>query len=251
MYLRSYSTKAQDVCDWPAGIRDALVYGVEVEIEPRRNSSQSAVLRALGDDESTFFCKSDGSLDAGVEIVTVPLTLDGHKGIRGRVMNWRDTMRPVLPIAMSGSRTSNCGMHVHVNRRALSPLVLAKMLLMLNHPDMLDLVSSVAQRGNSSWARFQRKTWADGLHWAQRNHQRYQALNVTGPTAEFRIFRGSLRYDRILKNLEFCDAVVQFCRNTSAARVTDPSAFAAYIDNAAREYPYLSAFLSEAGISAE
>lgn len=242
VYLRSYSTKAQDVCHWPAFARDALVFGAELEMEPRGHSSQSALCRAMGEDESQFFIKSDGSLDAGVEMVTVPLTLDQH-----RAFDWRGKMRPLLAIAMSGSRTSNCGMHVHVNRRALSPLTLAKMLLFMNAPGTQHLIGTVAQRTGSTWARPQRKTWKEGKEWQRYNHMRYQPLNVTGPTAEFRIFRGSLRYDRILKNLEFCHAVVMFCRGTSAAKIQDAAEFAAWLDRNGREYPYLVAFLSEVG----
>ena len=41
---------------------------------------------------------------------------------------------------------------------------------------------------------------------------RYEALNVNGDkTVEFRIFRGSLRYESIMAALEFVNAVCEFC----------------------------------------
>jgi hypothetical protein len=242
MRLYGYSTKAQDVCQWPSFKRDALVYGVEVEMEPRGHSGQRTVLEKLGDDETLCFCKSDGSLDAGVELVTVPLSLNEHR----TVFDWRGRMRPVLPYAMSGSRTSNCGMHVHVNRRAISNLTLGKMLMFMNDPAMVGVVATVAQRTASTWARPTPKKWKDALEF-RASGSRYQTLNITGPTVEFRVFRGSLRHDRILKNLEFCESVVEFCRVTSAARVTDPALYLEWVAARRREFPALNAFLVEVG----
>jgi hypothetical protein len=44
------------------------------------------------------------------------------------------------------------------------------------------------------------------------NGDRYEAVNVTGSeTIEFRIFRGSLRYESIMAALEFVNAVLDFC----------------------------------------
>lgn len=245
MRLHSYMTKAEQVCSWPFFRGDALVYGVEVEVEPRSNASQSRVLRGLGEDQRSFFCKSDGSLDSGVEIVTVPLSLEEHRGSGRRPFDWRGIMRGILPIAMSGSKTSRCGMHVHVNRGALSNMVLAKMLLLMNDRAMQPLVSAIAQRGSSQWARPYQKTWGS---WKDPTRDgRYQPLNCTRHTVEFRVFRGSLRYDRILKNLEFCDAVVHYCRDVSAAQFLDPDRLRAYLIANEKTWPVLAGFLREIG----
>jgi hypothetical protein len=241
MRLHDYSVKAQDACQWPRFAPGALVYGVEVEVEPRSSAAQSQILEALGDDETRFFCKSDGSLDSGVEIVTVPGDLQWHE----TAFNWPRTMRPLLSIAMAGARTRRCGMHVHVNRRALTPLTLAKLLLCVNSPEMRELVILLAQRDPSRWAQLVPKTWTDGLQ--PQDGNRYQAINVTRQTAEFRIFRSSLRADRILKNLESVDSLIHFCRDTSAAEILDPARFFRYVHAQPKVWPHLVTFLRDTG----
>lgn len=246
MQLHEYNIRANDVCSWPSRMfrRNPAIraFGLEVEIEPRSHSSQEEVLEALGDDESHFFCKSDGSLCDGIEICTIPGTLDWHQTEFG----WRELMLPVLPIAMAGARTQRCGIHVHVNRRSLSPLTLGKLLLVLNAPEIRPLVVLLAQRDPSQWAALVEKKWHDAPalgHGTQSS--RYQALNLTDKTVEFRIFRSSLRYERILKNIETCDALIQWCVDRPARAIIEPRAWLEYALAGSRTWPHLATFLNE------
>lgn len=241
MNLHGYSIRAQQVCRWPQFAPTAQVYGVELEIEPRSGSSQSAVLNALGHNERDFFCKADGSLDSGVEIVTVPGTLEWHTGH----FCWPGLLRPVLNIAMAGARTRRCGMHIHVNRGCLSQLTLAKLMLCVNDPGMKPVIILLAQRDPTSWARLIKKEWSNALRPGP-DASRYQAINLTRQTAEFRIFRSSLRADRVLKNIEAVDALIQWCRDTSAAKIVDGPGFVRYASDNGR-WPNLAKFLRDTG----
>ncbi|MGA1376671.1 MAG: hypothetical protein ACO32H_08835, partial [Steroidobacteraceae bacterium] len=41
---------------------------------------------------------------------------------------------------------------------------------------------------------------------------RYEAINLTGrDTVEFRIFRGSLKYEAVISAIEFSHAILEFC----------------------------------------
>lgn len=243
MYLHDYGERAESVCRWPVFAPDALVYGVELEVEPRSGNRQGEILEVLGDSERDFFCKTDGSLESGVEIVTVPMTLTQHLAF-----DWPRRLRPLRTIAMAGARTRRCGMHVHVNRGALSPLTLAKLLLCVNDPEMRDLVVLIAQRDPGRWAQLIQKKWADGLAQSNGAGGRYQSINLTRHTAEFRIFRGSLRGDRVLKNLESVEAFILWCRETSAGRIASPHGFVKFVLGA-RQWPHLAAFFNETGAS--
>lgn len=244
MNLHGYSMRAEQVCAFPSFNREALVFGVELEIEPRGHSSQSEILQALPS-RNDYFCKEDGSLNAGVEIVTVPMTLEQHR----EVFDWRGVLAPLLPLAMSGSRTQRCGMHIHVNRGALSNLTLAKMYLFINEPANLRLMELLAQRSNNRWAAMQKKTWGDckGPEY-YRSAGRYQALNLTRNTAELRLFRGTIRYDRVMKNIEVAHSLVTWARETSAAKVADWKSYVQYV-TMRPEWPTLAAFIHEIGVS--
>ena len=246
MELHDYGAKAEHVCAWPPFHRTALVFGVELEVEPRGHSSQRALLRALPHhDAQDYFCKDDGSLNSGVEIVTVPGTLDWHRD----KFDWTGLLAPLLPIAMSGSRTQRCGMHIHINRRAMSALTLAKLYLFINAPENLRFMETVAQRSNSHWARMAKKEWknATSPDEMQNCGGRYQALNVTRGTAELRLFRGTIRADRVIKNLEAAHAMVTWCGQSSAQDVQDWRKFARHVIMSS-EWPTLAGFIQETGI---
>ena len=245
MHLNDYGVRAQSACEFPRFRPDALVFGVELEVEPRSHSSQGEILDSLPY-RRDYFCKEDGSLNAGVEIVTVPMTLAQHR----TQFDWAGVLAPLLPIAMSGSRTQRCGMHIHVNRRALSPLTLAKMYLFMNEPSNLRLMEQIAQRSNNRWAEMRKKTWGDATDRSAFNRAgRYQALNLTDFSAELRLFRGTIRHDRVMKNLEAAHALVTWCRQNSATDVQDWRKFVSFV-TMRTDWPMLAGFLQEVGVNA-
>jgi len=244
MTLHRYSLRAEAVCAFPSFRPDALVFGVELEVEPRSHSSQSEILRALPS-RNDYFCKEDGSLNAGVEIVTVPMTIEQHK----EAFDWRAVLAPLAPLAMSGSRTQRCGMHIHINRGALSNLTLAKLYLFINEPANLRLMELLAQRSNNRWAAMQKKQWRNcKVPESYREAGRYQALNLTPNTAELRLFRGTIRPDRVMKNLEVVHSLVMWARVSSAAKVADWKSYVQYVTMRS-EWPTLAAFIQEIGVS--
>ena len=248
MELHDYGDKAENICVWPNFRPTALVFGVELEVEPRGHSSQRAVLGALPDHAANdYFCKDDGSLQAGVEIVTVPGSLTWHR----TAFDWPGLLAPLLPIAMSGSRTQRCGMHIHINRRAMTALTLAKLYLFINAPENLAFMETVAQRRNSHWAVMRKKAWKDATsrEAMQESGGRYQAMNVTRHTAELRLFRCTIRAERVLKNIEMAHAMVTWCGQSSAQSMQDWRKFAAYV-TMSTDYPNLAAFMQETGVYA-
>lgn len=226
--------------------RDALVFGVELEMEGG-GASASDVVRALGGKEGDrFILKEDGSLDdSGVELVTVPMSLADHRKYWSGILTER-----LHAVAHSGEGTSRCGMHVHINRGAVSPLTLGKMLVMANSEDatMVRLMETVAQRKMSSWAKRSTKKLTDGKR--PESDDRYEIINISGryPTAEVRMFRGNLRAERVIKNLEFCHALVTYCRDTSIQVIEDAPAFARWLVKNRHYYPALVKFLADNGV---
>ena len=88
-----------------------MFMGTELEVEDREchNGGAQIVEDALG---NLVYCKHDGSLNNGFEIVTHPMTLAYvHQ------LDWSFTEK----LIQTGHRswdTDTCGIHIHVDRRA-------------------------------------------------------------------------------------------------------------------------------------
>jgi len=216
------------------------VYGLELELEAEdRAGAMYRIREAVGASYCVF--KRDGSLDDahGFELVSAPGPLAYHADRLHRF--------PRVP-GMTSHTNGNCGIHVHVSRHVLSPLQIGKILVFINAPHNVRFVELIAQRTSARWAKIKPKTWADARDGY--GPTRYEAINTTRTdTIEFRIFRGNTRRERILKCLEFVDAVVRWTApgESSAARLTHEE-FTAYVAKRGKDWPHLVAFLREKGV---
>lgn len=241
-----YSTDILDILDsknlenTPKG----LFFGVELEMES--NNGMPLLSEALGGrKQDRFILKYDGSLDDGVEVVTLPLTLEEHLS---QVMPWEKTLDAAIRAgAMSGRNTPNCGMHVHINRAAMSQLTLGKLLVFMNSEENRIFLRVIAQRSSERWARFAEKKASDGARYKV-NESRYEAVNVSERTAEVRIFRGNLRAERIYKNIEFCHALVRYCESHGLSQLTwDAFCAWVFLPGQHKTYIHLNRYLADKG----
>jgi|HubBroStandDraft_4_1064222.scaffolds.fasta_scaffold24178_2 hypothetical protein len=248
--LFSYGTNVLSKHPWPANApTEALLFGVELEIEGNNNrqSEQGTICKALGGPtgaqlkDGAYILAHDGSLDNGVEIITVPQTFEAHKA--ETLVPWKKISAAIRPIAKSGN-TKTCGMHVHINRKALTPLQTGKMLVFVNSNNNTRLIERVAQRSGEQWSKRAPKSFADGLPGRVTAFGHYDALGYSSKgTMELRIFRGNTRHDRIMKNIEFTHAMCEFARLESMRDMEEPAKFLAFIGARSRTYPNLCKFL--------
>ena len=250
-----YGTNVLRQHSWPGEVAsDALCFGVELETEPgdNTNAGQHALAEALGGRDGhngelggAYILAADGSLDCGVEIITVPQTLEQHH--TGARIPWRKVAHALKEVgAKAGANTKNCGMHVHINRKALSALTVGKMMVLINSPTMQRFVELIAQRSATRYCRRSEKKISD-VNRPERHSDHYDALNIGTEhgTLELRIFRGNTRHSRIMKNLEFCHALCIYCRDASIRDIEDPAKMRAWIAARAGAYPNLSKFLND------
>lgn len=257
--LLNYSTDIMDVLGWPRGLKpDALCFGVELEMEAKGSNYANDIVSLLGGSDGTktgrAILKHDGSLreGRGVELVTLPDTLEGHQsGYWHKLLDSR-----LQRAAQSGAGTTNCGIHVHINRAALSPLTVGKLVVFLNNPANDAFVTTVAQRRSGGYCqRDERKAKVTQAYrpreisddyYSRPSNTRYDIINVTGgSTVEIRMFRGNLRPERVLKNVEFCHALVMFCESAGIAQAASYSLFLAWLEKHRKAYPNLVGFLRE------
>ncbi|HQT71625.1 MAG TPA: amidoligase family protein [Thiobacillus sp.] len=234
----SCSHLAHDKSFTPSSTGD-FTMGIELEVQATDNRSDS--LRDCNDhfnrDVSYAMFKRDGSLSDsyGFEIVTAARRLNDHLI---KFKEWE-------PEDLESWDAGCCGMHVHIDSRAFTPLSLGKFLMFYNQTNNHDFIRDIAGRhpdtdyGAKDYARkigAERTVNPIKVKRAGDNNSRYNMVNVTNltdyeqdrlgvnvtrdskgrySTVEVRIFRGTLRKARLLAQIEFAHASVIFCRSAS------------------------------------
>lgn len=182
--------------------------GVELEVECEDADRRSTVNNLHehindGDLGKRVFFERDGSLRNGFEIITQPMSLPMIKDTFGFLNNSR------LINGLKSHNTDTCGLHIHVSRKGMSSLQIAKLVCFINDPSNEWLVRAIARRYANGYCKIQQKR----LGQAHMSVERYEAVNLTNRrTIEFRIFKGSLKYDAVIAAAEFVHALVEFTR---------------------------------------
>lgn len=201
---------------------DPLYFGVELEIDGAGESSSNAreILAAANAENEHIYCKHDGSLDAGFEIVTHPMTLDYHLN----QMPWQNVLSKAISQGYQSHQAKTCGLHIHVNRTAFGSTeseqdsAIANVLYLVEkHWEELLKFSRRTQRQLERWAA--RYGYKEHPHEILENAKkgygggRYTCINLQNfSTIEFRIFRGTLKYNTLIATLQMvyylCDLAI-------------------------------------------
>ncbi len=195
--------------------------GVELEIEDMREYADDVSYEL----EGMAILKDDGSLNRGFEVVTVPAPYSWHVGDM-----WTEKRLNMWANRYGGRSfsTQTCGLHIHVGRSWLTPLQIAKTMVFINNPDNLRFIELVAQRDISRWASQKPTDWGN----TGKGRDKYEALRTTkGPTVEFRIFKGTLARDDIVRALQFVTTLLdhQSCASASGVPVRDAHKLRPYL----------------------
>ena len=191
--------------------------GVELEVDCAGHSDDNAesVMDIANRDEPYIYCKHDGSLEDGFEIVTHPLSLDHHMND----MPWSDILDKLRSMGYLSHKAGTCGLHVHVNRSSLGNTkteqeeVIGRILFFFEkHWDELLKFSRRTQRQLDQWAaRYGYKDHPKEMleHAKKGTHcGRYYCVNLQNYyTIEFRMFRGTLKLGTLLATLQLVDRV--------------------------------------------
>lgn len=241
-------------------------FGFELEIESMgngRHEGAELVQDTLG---AHAYLKEDGSLNDGFEIVTHPHTLDSYQSN----FDWSilDTLK------RRGYRswnTQTCGLHVHVSRTAFgnqtprplsdaphftrSQRILQKQAHELRFMKLIydnqRQVERIAGRSESRrFASFEDKgNLVRKVKNGSQSNGRYSAINTDNDdTIEVRVFKGSLRKERVLSAVEFVQASVEYTRDmkvTSKNHALSWLKFTGYVAANAEMYPNLVTIMSE------
>lgn len=229
-------------------------FGVELEIDDggEINANAADIMRIANKSDEHVYCKHDGSLSDGFEIVSHPMTLAYHTG----VMPWSAVLEDAVQMHYLSHQAGSCGLHVHVNRdtfgdtEAEQEAAIARVLFFVeNHWNELLRFSRRTRRQMEQWAaRYGRKdNPKEQIEHVKNNFtDRYRAVNLTNDaTIEFRMFRGTLRYNTLIATLQLVNEICEL-----ASRLTDEEMKAlTWTDFCARigslQYPELVQYLKE------
>ena len=231
--------------------------GFELEVEHKMEGECDSIAEHIQDVlGQRAYLKYDGSLRGGFEIVTHPHTLDEYRDN----FPWAfiDEAKNNGLVSWNSPR---CGFHIHVSRYAFGPGMedgeseyeYYRRTIIVRQQHELKFIKLIydnerqVQRlagRKSEWAKFTDK----GNIWRKVKHQyqsegHYSAVNVeNSSTIEVRVFRGSLKRERLMADLEFVQSAVEYTRNlrvTATNKALSWLAYSGYVYQNADKYPYL------------
>jgi len=214
---------------------NTLYTGFELEVERKQGESRKVFAEDLTNYltnkhiDNRFYFKNDSSIQNGFEIVSHPTTLKAYKKY-----NLKDMLEFIKKYATSHDN-GNCGLHFHINadffknRREIHKLI----LFFNNCYTQLKKFSKRTDSQIRNYCKFKNFGYDDYKFFENKNRglciyndddgepDRYMAVNLTNEeTVEIRIFRGTLRYDRFLADLQFIDAIAHFVKIASFRSMT-------------------------------
>jgi len=264
--LMGYSTNVLNILNPDRDIKSShfgeFLMGVELEMCAGRDYTVREASEDVREELGQDYCitKSDGSLPSdGFEVVTAPRGLTEH--IK-RFKDWD------IKSSYRAWNSGQCGLHVHIDSRTFNALTLGKFIQFINADDNADFIRKVAGRhplrddqarhycaSESQTILANPKTALKG-----KDSSRYRMVNTAGlersemrrlgmdtdtcnggkfNTVELRIFRASLKKERLLSQIEFTHAAVMFCRTASMRDLTE-SAFKTWLSKRTGSYPSLA-----------
>jgi len=212
------------------------------------------LLEIVNDSCKHIYCKHDGSIHDGFEIVSHPATLEYHLNC----IEWAELMRKALRMGYRSHDTDTCGLHVHVSRAALGD----------NCTEQDETISKILYFIENHWdniVRFTRRTESNLRRWADRygmeenaestyekaknDWYRYRCLNLCNDnTIEFRVFRGTLKYSTFCATLQFVHVLCNMCKNCTVDEIESANWATLLNDIPPTKYPELVEYLKIRGL---
>jgi formylmethanofuran dehydrogenase subunit E len=209
--------------------RTKLYFGTEIELEEGCIESLSNYISDF------FYLKEDASLDSGCETVTHPFTWNWYMENKNLFKEYFKKVQ-----AYDFEAKCNCGMHVHLSKRAFSTKRLRNLLLLFyNNPEFIFSISGRKYESSlDEWAKLDFPEDIDNL--CKGGHDgKYRAVNLNNyDTVEIRVFGSTTDFEEFDFKISFVKAAFDFCGKTSTNK-TDEKDFLKFIRKNKTKYPAL------------
>lgn len=232
-----------------------LYFGFELEINKsneRYNYSESHHTDAIFYIRKNFKhlklnFEQDGSIGDGFEIISQPMT---YKYLKAHQEDFKKILSYLSEHGYRSHNSGKCGLHVHISRDFLGnnstevEQVVNKITLFVE--TYYNNMSLFARRGNCDYCNYITplyKTYFDQnvlptddylksteilkdlkektRPYATSGHSRYFVVNTTNPnTIEYRMFKGTLKYETFMATLEFVNNLTNVCKENMVSKIS-------------------------------
>lgn len=236
--------------------RKRLYMGFELEAgklpdKHTANEVATEVKSICNQDKCYLDCQHDGSIDLyGFETISHPCTLDYHKSFEPL----KKALSYMVSSGMQSHYTENCGLHIHASRNYLTRSKWAEVDYFLHK--FKTQFEKLARRNGNGFASFDygildTSKEIQKLKKAGKSPNRYRVLNFTNPsTVEFRLFKGTLKYETLLATLELVHATIMFIKKINAVQILNMRNFATFtefVKTNKKQYNNLITYLENKG----
>ncbi len=208
--------------------------GVELEYNAVNYGNIAEPINALTN--RFAIVKEDSSLNqGGREICSRPLDLRGHR------VAWANMFQAIKEKSIkvdTGESGYNAGIHVHISHKFISTnqdviIDFTKKLLYLFN-DYKEIITIFGERGETGYNKYNPTYWSSHTG----------AVNYRNNTLEFRIFKSTDDYDKLLKAIDFVHLMTNWASEEfkNNKPLTSIKKFLNEIIRQRKKYPYLYAF---------
>lgn len=206
-------------------------FGIEIEIDKGGEKDENAkqILDLIG--ENNIYIKHDGSLTDGFEIVTHPCTYNYHV----ENMQYRELFKTLVDMGYKAHDTQTCGLHIHVNKsyfgenKKYQDLNISKLLFLVekywnnivifSRRD-IDKIQKWAKRYEMSEDESMFDVLAKAKNAETYHGGKYHAVNLRHKdTIEFRMFKGTLKYETFIATLQLVKRLIDVVKNLSLEEI--------------------------------
>ena len=218
-------------------VRTGLHFGIELETEMRNEQHRTEIAEfinsEMSDGEDSLYLKSDGSLYHGIEIVSHPRTYASWL----EYSEFNDLLTSLRQHDVRSWNTSSCGLHVHMSRSAFtdSHLMRFAMFFTRNEADIVVLAARVSNYANFNPLRDKLAMKVKG--WGASHFDALNLGHAGSPTVECRIFKPSLRIERVIGAIQFLNALYEYTKPLTSHDV----------NAGALEWPRFLRYMDESG----
>jgi hypothetical protein len=230
-----------DGVDWKfkGNPKNNRYYGMEIELKWNNSS-----IELLDDLDDTFGINEmvymeDCSLrNEGFEVITHPSSFEL---LKTQLVKFDDIT--------SCHTDRDTGVHIHVSRKSISELTLAKLMLFMCQNKRF--IEDIAERSPNDFWTHEKKDLICAKVKNGKYYNRFMALNCqNNHTIEFRMFAGSSESNTLIKNLEFVESLIRFCEVTGLSKL-DEDNFTDYIKKNQKKYNKLFDFIDNLYLEVE
>lgn len=219
---------------------EKLFLGMEFEVTS--SSDRDSDITNIGRKFKTIaYCKHDGSVWNGFEVVTFPISpeyLMKHLDLFEAMFNYMTQRKMKASTVLPQTN----GFHIHMSKAAFSNFHLDKFIdFFYNNFRLVGYVSERAWTNIFRWSPLYTKL--EELKGQKSNPDKHIAVNLKNPlTVELRFFKGCIGKRKFLKNVQFALSAYDFTKMVNQKDLTEEN-YLNFIRENEQNYPELVRFL--------